>query len=226
MSRIWTPRTTSNGIEYGGYASQYYWDLTYNPYLSYFEWYPYYGDPNAFYAQTYVIAMPNCTTYAYGRILEAGDPAPTDFVPHNAGAWHNNLRNGWTYEAYSPHTVRIGDILEWSANNHVAVIEAVDPNAGVILVSESLYTDNYGGVYGERTSAVWGSTKQSVSDYGRNVWNWRFFTYASMYYFDLGDPEYILRNPNSVPEPTGNFFSMLFKTKRTKDRRNRRIIYV
>lgn len=225
MSRLWTPRVNSNGIEYGGSASQYYWEYSNNPYLSYFQWYPYYGDPSAFYAETYVLAMPNCTTYAYGRILEAGDPAPTDFLPHNANAWHNCLANGWTYEPYSPHTVREGDILEWTTNNHVAVVEYFDPNAGIIYVSQSLYTGDYGGVYDPRTYNYWGSTKQSVSNYGRNTYPDRFFTCVSMYHFGLGDPQYMLRNPNSIPDPV-HPFSLLKIISKNKHKGKRRIIYV
>ena len=209
MSRTWNPRTSRNGIEYGGYASQYYWEYPTNPGA--------YFDPSL---NTYDLALPNCTTYAYGRILEAGDPAPiTGF--HNANAWHYYLTNGWTYEAYSDHTVRQGDIVEWctGGRNHVAVIEDWDANLGVIYVSQSYYTDTSGGVSGYRDYTICGSTKQSVSDWGINNYPGRFFSYASVYSAYGVAPDYILRNPNSVPDPGVNTPTIL-----TKQQRRRRII--
>lgn len=195
MSRPWTPRTTYSGIQYGGAASQYYWEYPTNPGA--------YFDPSL---NTYDLSLPNCTTYAYGRVLEAGDPAPISGW-HNANAWHNYLINGWTYEAYSDHTVRKGDIVEWctGGRNHVAVIEDWDANLGVIYVSQSYYTDTSGGVNGYRDYHICGSTKTSVSNWGLTNYPGRFFSYASVYSAYGVAPDYILRNPNSVPTVVGDF---------------------
>ena len=59
----WTPRTVYNGIEYGGNHQQYWWDENLNP-----------GATFTIALGTYDYALPNCTTYCWGRILEAGDP--------------------------------------------------------------------------------------------------------------------------------------------------------
>lgn len=191
MSRPWTVRQTVTGIEYGGTSSQYYWNEGLNPGASF--------DAGL---NTYDLALPNCTTYAYGRILEAGDPAPISGW-HNASAWHNYLINGWTYEAYSDHTVRQGDLVEWctGGRNHVAVIEYPDGNAGIIYVSQSYYTDTSGGSSGYRDYHICGSTKASVSNWGLTNYPGRYFSYTSVYSAYGVAPDYILRNPNSVPDP-------------------------
>ena len=185
MSRTWVPRTNRNGIEYGGVASVYYWTNV-NPGASYEN------------------CLANCTTLTYGRILENGDPPPTSGMP-NAGAWPWALTNGWTYEAYSPHTIRQGDILCWESQNHVAVIEGWDANLGVIYCSHSYYTGDHGvaywnGHYDYRTSAVMGNTMLSVCNWMIANYPDRFYHYGSIYDAGLGTPEWILRNPNSIPD--------------------------
>ena len=210
MSRVWTPRTSRMGIEYGGASSVYYWNSGLNPGATF--------DAGL---NTYDLALPNCTTYAYGRIIEAGDPAPITGW-HNASAWHSYLTNGWTYEAYSDHTVRQGDIVEWctGGRNHVAVIEGWDGNLGIIYVSQSYYTDTSGGL-GYRDYHICGSTKQSVSDWGISSWPNKFFIYDSVYSTYGVAPDYILRNPNSIPDTPD---SHIFVTSKRK--RSRRIRYV
>lgn len=222
MSRIWSPRSDVTGIKFGQAAAQYYWDIAYNPYLGFYEWYPYQGAPGAVYCNTYNLALPNCTAYAYGRIMEAGDPAPHGPGLYNAASWHNHLANGWAAEAYSPHTIRAGDIVEWVSGNHVAVIEGWDSDLGLIYVSQSLYTSDNGTASGDRTDTIWGSTKASVSNYGSTTYPERFFKYADLYWVNLGTPDYILRNPNSVPGTVGTFKFMGV----TKNRKRRRILYV
>ena len=191
MSRPWTVRQTVTGIEYGGTSSIYYWNEGLNPGASF--------DAGL---NTYDLALPNCTTYAYGRILEAGDPAPISGW-HNASAWHNYLINGWTYEAYSDHTVRQGDLVEWctGGRNHVAVVEYPDGEAEIIYVSQSYYTDTSGGSSGYRDYHICGSTKASVSNWGLTNYPGRYFSYTSVYSAYGVAPDYILRNPNSVPDP-------------------------
>lgn len=199
----WTPRTNNSGLEYGGSANPYYWDSNNNPGASF--WY----------------CMANCTTYAFGRILEAGDPAPITGW-HNAGAWHAYLTNGWTYEAYSPHTIRQGDIVEWVSGNHVAVIEGWDANLGIIYVSQSYYTGDDGTVNSSRTmGGVMGSSLQSVSNWMLANVPYRFFNYDSLYSSGLGDPDYILRNPgHQTPVGQCKFLTALKRSKR------RRTLYV
>lgn len=206
----WIPRTTRSGIEYGGSASHWYWDYPTNPGAYY--------DPSL---GTYDLALPNCTTLAYGRIIENGDPIPISGW-HAAQNWHLALANNWTYIPYDFNRVRPGDILEWSGSrNHVAVVEKIEN--GIIYVSESIYCDDYGVGTGYRSPAVWGNTKQSVNDHG--------LTYFPNYYYHYGQmsyaygynvpPDYILLNPNPhTPDAQFKFFVKKRKTER------RRIRYV
>lgn len=188
----WTPRTTRNGLEYGGEAHPYYWDPAYNP--------------NASYAN----CLANCTTYTYGRILEAHQPKPVQYIV-NAGGWHNyvNQEEGWTAVPFSSHEDKIkpGDILEW--NGHVAVVEEVIN--GVPYLSSSDYTGDHGQAYwppgssnfDRRTAAVMGPSVQSVS-------NWMFANYPSRVfsYYSLEQlcnrmgsvPTYVLVNPATTPQ--------------------------
>lgn len=208
MSRVWTPRQTRNGLEYGGSAHIYYWDPSRNPGASYEN------------------CMANCTTYAYGRILEAGDPAPISGW-YSAAAWHGNLINGWTYEAFDVNNCRVGDLVEWytSDRNHVAVIEYI--TATTIYVSQSYYTGDHGqsywqGDFDTRTAAVMGSTMQSVSNWMIANYPNRFFAYGAVTDAYNAMPDLILRNPNSIPtvDDTFKFFGRNKKTQR------RRIIHV
>lgn len=179
----WIPRTVYNGIEYQGSSSQYFWDENLNPGATFVQ-----------YLGTYDYALPNCTTYCWGRMLEVGDTVPVTYLA-NANQWHNNLTNGWTYVNFNYADCEEGDILEWtSPDNHVAVVEKVEN--GLVWVSQSFYTDDNGTAYGVRTPAVWGSTKQSVSNYGLTHYPNRFFNYrldTSAYGYH---PTYILKNPD------------------------------
>lgn len=213
MSR-WNPRTTRNGLDP---SNPYYWDTTYNTGAYFYTWYPYQGAPNAVWCNTYNLALPNCTTYALGRILEAGDSRPLNSNFPNANAWHDNLANGWTAIPYNINDVEAGDILEWSSN-HVAVVELVEN--GTVYVSESAYTDDNGGVSGDRTDTLWGTTKQSVYNRGVNVYPNRFFHYGQSWY-GSGNPTYILKNPNPHnPDPTNHFS---FFAKKRLERKRRKI---
>ena len=209
MSRTWIRRNSRNGIEYGGSASQYYWNYPTNPGA--------YFDPSL---GTYDLALPNCTTYAYGRILEAGDPAPITGW-HNAAAWHAYLTNGWTYAPFNFDMLMLGDIVEWSSNgrNHVAVVEEIDRTNRLYYVSQSLYTDDNGGTSGYRSPAVWGTTKQSVSDHGITYWPNRCFMFSGWaWVYDGAAPDYILMNPNSRAAPAVTPFAFFGKRRRLKRR--------
>lgn len=178
----WTPRTVYNGIEYGGNHQQYWWDENLNP-----------GATFTTYLGTYDYALPNCTTYCWGRILEAGDQIPVTYLA-NANNWHNNLTNGWTAISFNINDCEPGDILEWAyPDNHVAVVEAI--TNGQIYVSQSFYTDDNGTAYGNRTPAVWGSTKAAVSAYGLANYPYRFFNYRLDTVAYGYHPTYILKNP-------------------------------
>ena len=108
--------------EFGaGNWSQYYWSNSNNP------------------GASTSLCMANCTTYAYGRVMENGLPRPvTQF--RNANNWHLyvNTSENWTLLNYSSGMALVpGDIVEWEAN-HVAVVETSGTNP---YVSASWYTD-------------------------------------------------------------------------------------
>lgn len=199
MSRTWTARTTRTGLEYGGSANSHYWVSSNNIYAY------------------YTICLANCTCYAYGRILEVDGEAPiappsTEPIPGaNHWHWYPNTAAGWKRITYNAANVSPGDVLCWVSGNHVAVAEAV--SGGNIYVSQSYYTGDDGTVNSSRSSAVMGSTLQSVSNWMIANHPDRFFSYGLVTSANLGYPDYILKNPNGV-----NKFNFL-TTKKNKRRR-------
>lgn len=139
----WTVRSTYNGIEYGGSASQYYWSASFNPYA-----YP-------------SICLANCTCYAAGRQAEAGLSSAVDFdaAQSEIGGlpsawqfhWYPNTAEHWVSKGFAAahSALQSGDLVIWSDNksgnirNHVAVIEQVYSDRRW-LISESLYTEGNG----------------------------------------------------------------------------------
>lgn len=201
----WIPRTSRTGIEYGQAQARYYWDTGWNPGASY--------DAGI---GTYDLALPNCTTYAYGRVQEMGAPAPISGW-HNASAWDSYLINGWTWINYNETYLEVGDLVVWdsSGRNHVAVVERI--SGGVIYVSESYYTPADGS---NRNPAVWGTTKQQVNDYGVTNYPSRYFTYGPITGAYGVLPDKILKNPVNYDDNSRFSFLTNYKKKR------RRTIYV
>lgn len=191
----WTARTTNSGLQPGGSANAYYWTS---------------ANPGA----TYNLCLANCTTMAYGRVLENGQSAPvSSFV--NAGNWHSYVTNGWTAETYSSYhsSIKPGDIIEWPG--HVATVEYVSGD-GTAYCSSSLYTGDHGraqwppgsGVWDTRTPSVMGSTFTEMWNwFYNNNYGWRVYEYVSETVITntrIGaQPTYILVNPQSPgPGPT------------------------
>lgn len=206
----WIPRTTRTGIEYGQAEAQYYWDTGWNPGASF--------DNNL---GTYDLALPNCTTYAYGRVQEMGAPAPISGW-HNASAWDSYLINSWTWINYNEAYLEVGDLVVWDSNsrNHVAVVEVI--SGGNIYVSESYYTSDNGTASGDRSPGVWGATKQSVNDYGVQNYPNRYFHYGLITFAYGVLPDKILKNPVNYDSPgTLKIFAGMMSRKR-----RRRKIYV
>lgn len=218
----WIPRTNNNGLDPSNF---YYWNTVYNDGAYFYTWYPYEGASGAVWCNTYNLALPNCTTYALGRILEAGDSRPLNAYFPNASNWHSNLANGWVTIPYNPVNVEIGDILEWSTSgNHVAVVENIINDN--IYVSESAYTSDNGTAGGDRTDTIWGSTKQSVYNRGVNVYPNRFFHYGMGSIWYSSSPNYILKNPAHHGRSTTGNTRKLFVMLPTKLTSKRRLIYV
>ena len=107
---------------------------------------PYWYSRNPFYQAGY--GLPNCTCYAWGRFWEIGD-ANRQYVNRpelstgNAEDWYNHSDS---YERGS--APALGAVACWadgpfSGDGHVAIVEEIDPNTGVITCSNSAY----GGAY-------------------------------------------------------------------------------
>lgn len=186
----WISRTTRNGIEY--------------PSANYWTW------NNA--GCTTALCLANCTTYAYGRILDAGDPAPVSYGFPDADYWHTDVQNGWTAIPYNFSNLEEGDIVEWSGNGmkHVAVVEKVQN--GQFYVSESFYTWR---------DTSW--TLQYICDWMIANYPDNFFWYGLRTHAYNQDPVYILKNPahHGTSDPSGPF--KFFTNKKSK---KRRIIHV
>lgn len=212
MSRVWTPRTSRAGLEYGGTAHDYYWTQAYNRYANFYN------------------CLANCTCYCYGRVQEEGDPAPLAYDPEEPvpGAshwmWYPNEADGWSVSQFSGHQAEVqpGDIFVWDSGNHVAVVETVITSRSW-TISESIYTGNDGTVSSDRTAAVMGgSSMENVSDWMIANYPTRFFNYRTLDIDNGGSwPDYVLWNPNSYrSERIFRFFGRKAKS------RLRRIIYV
>lgn len=182
----WVERTSIEGIKYGDGSAGFYWDVSNNPNAS------------------FGLCLPNCTTYAYGRVLEAGCDAPVSSI-HNANNWHNYVTNGWQAINFSEGDLSPGDIIEWSVGSagHVAVCESINPT----MISASDYTDDSCGwpLSGHRTPGVsWGGSPYSISTM-EDISRWlsmkapnRFFRYGSLANENSragAEPTYILKNP-------------------------------
>lgn len=94
-----------------------------------------YSGLNPFYAASLDLQLPNCTTYAYGRLLEINHGINIGLPRNSAELWYElttNLQHG--------QTPKLGAIICWNAQNigggHVAVVEQIHDN-GDIVTSES-----------------------------------------------------------------------------------------
>lgn len=183
--RVWKPRTTREGLDYDGDQQYNYWSYPHNK------------------GGLYSICLANCTTFAYGRILEAGDPAPVT-VFANANNWplYPNEAEGWKVSPFTQklHKVAAGDLFVWKDMNHVAVVEKVISDRSW-AISESMYTGDDGTVNSNRSPAVMGNSLKEVSDWMIENYPSRFFNYRTID-LDGGDawPDYVLYNPNSHKE--------------------------
>lgn len=108
---------------------------------------PYWYSRNPFYLAGY--GLPNCTCYAWGRWFEESDtdhnytPVPT-LSTGNAEDWYGYVQDG--YERGQ--TPKLGAVACWadgpfSGDGHVAVVEQIDPDTGVITCSNSAYGGQY-----------------------------------------------------------------------------------
>lgn len=205
----WVPQTSRAHFEYGaGSWSIYYWNNSYNP------------------GATFQLCLANCTTFAYGRPLENGWPAPVTAF-RNANNWHNyvNTGGGWTLLNYtSGMQLLAGDIVEWQAQ-HVAVVEQDGTNP---YIGASWYTDDEGHAYGNRTAAViGGTTLQAVSNWMVANHPGRFFHYVPLSTENANagghaPPKYVIRYQGVQPDPpvppTADLLQIVLAGKIVKDK--------
>ncbi len=94
-------------------------------------------NPNA----TIENALPNCTTCAYGLVLEEGHLPPVSMIV-GAGRWDKYLTNGWMSIDYDYDLLEVGDIIQWTEKGHVATVSKIDGDKKI--VSASFYTGEHG----------------------------------------------------------------------------------
>lgn len=107
---------------------------------------PYWYSRNPFYQAGY--GLPNCTCYAWGRFWEIGDPNiqyvnRPNLSTFNAEDWYN-YNDGYQRGA----APALGAVACWadgpfSGDGHVAIVEEIDSNTGVITCSNSAYGGQY-----------------------------------------------------------------------------------
>ena len=165
-------RTTAEGLEY---PNRFYWDINLNPYASVLN------------------GLADCTAFSYGAIIEDGHRPCVSRVC-NANNYHKYLINGWSYIPFDEDKLEVGDIIEWSAKCHVAVVSDKQKN-----ISGSFYTgihgkSRYNGKFDTRNFV----SLKEMSDWMTTNYPTRFFHHWSIEEESRwcgGSPEYILKHP-------------------------------
>ena len=165
-------RTSAEGLEY---PNGFYWNIGQNPYAS------------------IINGLADCTAFSFGAIIEDGHRPVVSRVC-NANNFHKYLINGWSYIPYDESRLEIGDIVEWSAKCHVAVVSDKQKN-----ISGSFYTGMHGRAYwnGKFDTRSFVSLKE-MSDWMVANYPTRFFHHWSIEEESRwcgGSPEYILKHP-------------------------------
>lgn len=175
-------RTTIDGLAYED-GNGYYWDIKVNP------------------GASVANGLPDCTTFAYGCVLENGQLPPV-YRFGSAGSWHTFLTNGWIAVPYKEYreNIKEGDIIEWSKGNHVAVVSSVLRG---IKVSGSFYTGIHGKAYydGKYDTREGINSLQQLGDYFYNKYQYRFFhntTVEEESKWCGYDPDYVLVSPTLI----------------------------
>lgn len=186
-------RQTIDGLSYDA-GNKFYWDKNVNP------------------GATVKLGLPDCTTAAYGLVLEGGLPAPVSKSYGEAGEWHLYLINGWIAAPYNEYkgNIKVGDIIEWSKGNHVAVVSSL---SGGIKVSASFYTGIHGkAYYGNDYDTREGiNSLKELNDFFYNKYQYRFFHFVDVNEESKWcghEPDYVLIAPLTIvpvpKDPTKN----------------------
>lgn len=136
--------------------------------------------------------LPNCTTLCYGAVIQDGKLPPVSVIK-NANLWHTVLTNGWSFISYDESKLELGDIIEWTTGNHVAIVSRIDEDKK--FISASFYTGDDGTSKSSRNGF---STMEQVSNFMLTNYEKRYF-----HCWDVleeckyvgGLPYYILKHP-------------------------------
>jgi len=129
-----------------------------------------YSSLNPFYP-TY--GLPNCTAYAYGRLLEINNGVNVGLPTGNAGTWYN--RTTTIAKGSEPKLGAVICFQKAGDAGHVAVVEAILPN-GDVLTSNSAYTRN--SAYRERYFYM--QTYSKANGYNNGAYRFQGFIYANI----------------------------------------------
>jgi len=167
---------------YNGKYHKYCWDITYNP--------------NA----TIDNALANCTTLAIAFSYIHHLPYPVSRIV-SASNWNRVLTNGWTAVPYGSKEIKVGDIIQWVNDVHVATV--IDIKEGEAYLGCSWYTGEHGtamyeGSYDTRNAFI---SLEQLSNFMVENYPYRFYHEATLYEEAQrvgGMPDYILVAPESV----------------------------
>lgn len=158
-------------------------------------WNPYYN-PNA----TIENALANCTTLAIAFSFIHHLPYPVSRIV-SASNWNKVLVNGWKAVPYGSCEIKVGDIIQWVDNVHVATV--IDIKEGEPYLGCSWYTGEHGvsvydGKYDTRDQFY---SLEQLSDFMVSNYPYRFYHEASLYEESqrVGSlPQYVLVAPVGV----------------------------
>lgn len=170
-----------NDVRYGGKYHQYFWNKDKNP--------------NA----TIENGLANCTTLVYGLCLIDG-LKPVNTI-RNASVWHNYLSKNWTSIPFDITKLKVGDIIEWTTNVHVARVSRITD--GKVYVYASWYTGEHGrSTYNGDYDTRHFRSLEEMSDFFYYNYPTRFFHEWSLEEESKGvggQPNYILVMPTVNP---------------------------
>lgn len=151
----------------------------------------YYSNLNVFHAAGY--GMPNCTAYAYGRLLEITEGQTPNVSTGNAEDWwdYNQTNNYYTY-GQEP---QLGAVAVWaySGGGHVAVVEVIDDTE--VTYSNSAYQ---GTLFYTNTAP-----RSDPGNVGMANWTFKGFIYVYTDYVNTNqlnsNGTLYSTNPNAAP---------------------------
>ena len=147
--------------------------------------------------------MPNCTAYAYGRLMEISilnnDWKPPSGFAGNGGTWGDYGYIGGTYPKGS--TPKLGALAVWEEEGeagHVGVVEQVNEDGSYICSNSGYYRpiDTTNWHYFFLTNC----TKENIITYEGAVWgnyNFKWFLYPP--YIDNPNPSIPIAKKSSFP---------------------------